>query len=306
MARFITYDMKEKDKLCELGKALSSPERVAILQLLYNNSLIIGEIAKTLKLPVSSTVFHLKILEQAGLITMEAQPVTRGNTKLCTGKADYINIELVGHCSEADEIFSAEMPIGAYSSCRVTPTCGLCTADGQIGIKDAEYSFYYPERMYAGILWSSSGYVEYKFANGVPKNRTSKQISISMEMCSEAPKHCDDWKSDITLWINDVECATWTSPGDFGNRRGRLNPSWWLNDDTQYGMQVVWKINREGSYVNGEKVSNVTVEQLNLPKHSFIGVRVGNKPDARYVGGFNLFGKTFGDYEQDIILTVEY
>ena len=71
-------------------------------------------------------------------------------------------------------------------------------------------------------------------------------------------------------------------------------------------MQVVWKINREGSYVNGEKVSNVTVEQLNLPKHSFIGVRVGNKPDARYVGGFNLFGKTFGDYEQDIILTVEY
>ena len=33
---------------------------------------------------------------------------------------------------------------------------------------------------------------------------------------------------------------------------------------------------------------------------------LGNKPDAKYIGGFNLFGKEFGDYAQDIILNVEY
>lgn len=306
MATFLTYDIKEKTKLCELGKALSSPERVEILQLLYNNSLIIGDIAKALNLPVSSTVFHVKILEQAGLITMETLPNTRGNQKLCTGKADFINIELVNQQVETNEIFSAEMPIGAYSSCHVTPTCGLCTAEGVIGRKDAEYCFYYPERMNAGILWSSSGYVEYKFANGVPKNRTIKTLSLSMEICSETAKYREDHKSDITLWINGVECATWTSPGDFGNRRGRLNPAWWLNGDTQYGLQVNWKINHEGSFVNGERVSNVTLDRLNLPAHSYIAARIGNKRDARHIGGFNLFGKTFGDYEQDIILTMEY
>jgi len=41
-------------------------------------------------------------------------------------------------------------------------------------------------------------------------------------------------------------------------------------------------------------------------EQSYVAVRIGNKPDAHYVGGFNLFGKHFGDYDQDIILTVEY
>ena len=306
MATVVSYDIKGKKKLSKLGKALSSEERIEILQLLYNNPLIIGDIARELQMPVSSTAFHLKILEEAGLISMETQSGTRGNTKLCVSKADYVNIELVAPCAEANEIFSMEMPIGAYTNCHVTQTCGLASAEGKIGIWDMESSFYYPERINAGIIWTSSGYLEYRFANGVPKARTAKQISISMELCSETPKYKEDWKSDITLWINGQECATWTSPGDFGKRRGRLNPSWWANADTQHGMQVVWKVNQEGSYVNGEKVSNVTIDRLNLPARSYIGVRVGNRQDARYVGGFNLFGKTFGDYEQDIVLTVEY
>ena len=38
----------------------------------------------------------------------------------------------------------------------------------------------------------------------------------------------------------------------------------------------------------------------------YITVRIGNKPDAVYIGGFNLFGKNFGDYNQDIVLNIEY
>lgn len=306
MATIISYDMNEKDRLCELGKALAVPERVEILNLLHHQSMIIGEIARELHLPVSSVVFHLKMLEKAGLVDMKLQSGTRGNQKLCVKTADYINIELINHNSEMSEIFSTEMPVGAYTSCHVTPTCGLANIEDIIGKRDSEYSFYYPERMNAGILWSSSGYVEYKFANGVPNERTVKNLSLSMEICSEAPKYDEHWKSDITLWINGVECATWTCPGDFGERRGRLNPSWWKNGDTQYGALVNWKVNQEGSFINGEKVSRVTVDRLNLSARSYIDVRIGNKRDARYIGGFNLFGKTFGDYEQGIILTAEY
>lgn len=71
-------------------------------------------------------------------------------------------------------------------------------------------------------------------------------------------------------------------------------------------MQVIWEINENGAYVNGEKMADTTVEQLNLSERAFIAVRIGNKPSARHVGGFNLFGKHFGDYDQDIILTIEY
>ena len=306
MAKLREFDINETDELCNLGKALSSPVRLEILGLLYDQSMIIGEIAKKLDIPASSAAFHLKLLEQAGLVRMEEQPGTRGSTKLCTIKVDHIAIDMVKKNTDIDEIFSAEMPVGAYSSCQVAPTCGLCGPAGVIGNEDAEYCFYYPERMDAGILWTASGFVEYKFANGVPKKRRAKSVSVSMEICSEAPGYREDWKSDITVWINGMDCGTWTCPGDFGGRRGRLTPSFWPNGSTQYGIQTIWAVRKDGTYMNEKKVSDVTVEQLCLWEKSYVSVQIGNKPDAKYVGGFNLFGKGFGDYNQDIILTVEY
>ena len=306
MAKLREFDINETDELCNLGKALSSPVRLEILGLLYDQSMIIGEIAKKLDIPASSAAFHLKLLEQAGLVRMEEQPGTRGSTKLCTIKVDHIAIDMVKKNTDIDEIFSAEMPVGAYSSCQVTPTCGLCGPAGVIGNEDAEYCFYYPERMDAGILWTASGFVEYKFANGVPKKRRAKSVSVSMEICSEAPGYREDWKSDITVWINGMDCGTWTCPGDFVGRRGRLTPSFWPNGSTQYGIQTIWAVRKDGTYMNEKKVSDVTVEQLCLWEKSYVSVKIGNKPDAKYVGGFNLFGKGFGDYNQDIILTVEY
>jgi predicted transcriptional regulator len=39
---------------------------------------------------------------------------------------------------------------------------------------------------------------------------------------------------------------------------------------------------------------------------TLVAVRIGNKPDAEYIGGFNLFGEKFGDHEQNIILSFAY
>ena len=127
-----------------------------------------------------------------------------------------------------------------------------------------------------------------------------------MEVCSEAPGYQEDWKSDLTLWINDVEIGTWTCPGDFGARRGHLNPPTWPNGSTQYGMQVIWEVRSDGCYLNGERLSRVMVDDLHIMDHAFIDVKLGNKPGAKYEGGFNLFGKHYGDYNQDIVLTMEY
>ena len=306
MAKLKDYEIEETEALTALGKALSSEVRLEILQLLYGQSMIIGQIAKKMNLPASSTAFHLKLLEDAGLIRMQTQPGTRGTTKLCTRSADHITINLVKRNADIDELFSAEMPVGAYCSCRVTPTCGLRSVSGTIGHEDREYCFYFPERMDAGLLWSSSGYVEYKFANGVPGNRQPKKLSFSAEICSEAPGYREDWKSDITLWVNGTECGTWTCPGDFGARRGRLNPPDLLDGSSQYGLQTTWEVTRDGCYINGRKVSEHTIQDLCLMEHSYVTVRIGNRPDAQYIGGFNLFGKHFGDYSQDLILTIAY
>ena len=95
MAKFKIYEVNETEELCNLGKALASPIRLAMLQLLYEQGMNIGEMAKELDIPASSASFHLNLLEQAGLIRMEKQPGTRGSVKLCNRKVDYVTINLI-------------------------------------------------------------------------------------------------------------------------------------------------------------------------------------------------------------------
>lgn len=306
MARVKEYDMEHLEEISLLGKALSSTIRLEMLNLLYEKGMIIGDIAKELDLPASSAAFHLRILEQAGLIHMEEQPGSRGLTKYCTLEVDYFTMNLVKQSADQTEVFHAELPVGAFSSCNVFPTCGLRSIDGPIGNEDREYCFYYPERMKAGLLWSSAGFVEYKFANGVPQGRNVKKLSVVLELCAEAPGYKEDWKSDISFWVNGIECGMWTSPGDYGARRGRYTPANWTTGRTQYGDLINIEITQKGTYINQEKVSEISISQLELTKESFITIKIGNKEDAKHIGGFNLFGKGFGDYDQDILLTVEY
>ena len=56
---------------------------------------------------------------------------------------------------------------------------------------------------------------------GKPGARIGR-LDLSAEICSEVAGFDNRWASDITVWINDVEIGTWTSPGDFGGERGRL------------------------------------------------------------------------------------
>ena len=71
-------------------------------------------------------------------------------------------------------------------------------------------------------------------------------------------------------------------------------------------MQVIWEVRSDGCYLTGERLRRVMVDDLHIMDHAFIAVKLGNKPGAKYEGGFNLFGKHYGDYNQDIVLTMEY
>lgn len=306
MAKVVELSMENEQELCDVAKALSSPVRIKILKLLYHEGLIINEIAKKLNIPASSAALHVKVLEKANLIRLEEQPGTRGSMKLCSRKKDFVNISLITRNYDINEVASVEMPIGAFSECSAIPTCGLADEEGIIGMEDMEYCFYLPERVKAQIIWSSGGFLEYRFPNLVPEGRNPKKVIFSMEICSEVPSYREDWKSDITVWINEMECGTWTSPGDFGARRGRLNPITWEAGNTQHGLLMTWEINQEGAYINEKKAENRIINELGIMNQSSIIVRIGNKPNARYVGGFNLFGKNFGDYAQGLILNVEY
>lgn len=306
MANVLELSLEDEEQLCSLGAALSSPARIQILKLLYYNCFNVAEIAEKLQIPTSSAALYVRSLENAGLINTKTQPGSRGSVKICSRKNDSITIKLNIDTPNVNKISSISMPVGNFTDCEVTPSCGLASEHAQIGFNDRPGSFYLPERSTAQILWSSSGYVEYKFPYDFSPATVLKRLILTVEMCSEVLNYKDDWQSDITIWVDGLECGTWRSPGDFGSRRGRLNPDWWSDGSTQYGNLVTLEITTEGCTINTAASSAITLKDFSFSPTRPITVRIGNKPDAEFMGGFNIFGEKFGDYEQSIIMSFVY
>ncbi|WP_413378544.1 ArsR/SmtB family transcription factor [Paenibacillus taichungensis] len=297
------------NELVMVTHALSTRSRVDILRLLISQNLNIVEIAEALKLPVSTVASNIKVLEAARLINTELLPASRGAMKVCSRNYDDIHIalNLEKAIPKGDiQVYEVDMPIGHYSDCEVSPTCGMANSEGMIIREDEPASFYHPKHVGAQIMWFRKGYVEYLMPLEIPAEAVIESLELSMEMCSEAPNYDHNWPSDISVWINGVEIGMWTCPGDFGDRRGKLNPAWWFEWSTQYGLLKTWRVDKNKTTLDMEKISAVDLAQLNLHNSHKLRVRIGIKPDAVHQGGVNLFGRQFGDYDQNIKMTIHY
>ena len=283
--------------------ALASEPRLAILELLNGRKLSVNDVAKELSLPQSTISTNIKILEDAGLISVETAAGKKGTQKLCSLPYDEIVIQLPGGKKDfAQNVIEVAMPIGLYTDFEVNPPCGLCSRDEIIGFLDVPDSFLSPKRAVASLIWFERGFIEYKFPNNLKGHPGLERLEISMELSSEVPGTNKDWPSDITVWVNGVEIGTWTSPGDYGDVRGKLTPDWWKLAGSQYGLLKNWSVVDDGSYVDGTKVSNITLNEVDVRGHSSVKVRIGIKDNAVNVGGINIFGRGFGNYDQDIVM----
>ncbi|TDF94167.1 ArsR/SmtB family transcription factor [Paenibacillus piri] len=293
------------EEAIEICKALANEHRMQMLNVLNQGPLNVNEISELLQIPFSTAAVNVKKLEDAGIISTEIVP-GRGTQKVNSKRYDRIVINLKPAEVQTENNLILDMPIGEYTDCEAEPTCGLVGEHGILSIIDDPRSFYEPERKNAQLLWFRAGFVEYRFPNRVPYGTRTEELEFSAEICSEAPYHKLDWPSDITLWINGVEVGTWTSPGDLGGMRGFLTPDWWATRNTQYGLLKHWQVNGKGSLIDGNPISDVTIDQLKIATKPFISVRLGVKKDAANAGGMNLFGKRFGNYEQALILKIKY
>lgn len=294
------------DRVVQVLKALGNDTRLAILQYIGDRVVPLSEVARELNLPPSTAAMHTLVLETAGLLHSEMRPASRGLQKVCARTYDELVIDLPRGLPSSTNVIEHEMPIGGFSEVAVAPTCGLASASSLIGFLDDPASFYEPERLSAQLVWFGSGYVEYRFPNRLPPMAHPTMLQFSAELCSEAPLHDPNWPSDITLWINGVEIGTWTSPGDFGGERGRYTPTWWESKDTQYGVLKRWRVTDEGTSIDGVDLSEIALSDLDLASGEPIRVRIGVRPDAAHAGGINLFGRGFGNYQQDLVLLMEY
>lgn len=295
-----------EEQIITVLKALASLPRWRIVQFLAGGGHSVNDMAEALQMPPSTIAAQIKILEEAGIIHTDLQAASHGLQKICTRTYDNVVAEFASRPATTANTVEVAMPIGAYTSFEATPTCGLVSETGMIGYLDDPLSFYEPERVQAGLIWLRSGYLEWIFPNRLPHGATPSSLQVSMEICSEAPLHNDDWPSDITLWINGQEIGTWTSPGDFGGQRGWLTPAWWDSNDTQYGLLKRWTVTTDGAFLDGHSLSPLTIADLGLTAQRLITVRLGVRPEALHMGGLNLFGRGFGNYPQDLVLRLEY
>lgn len=300
--------VKNLDEGLEIFKALGSELRINIIKLLQeNHEMNMNELATSLGITNGALTSHIKKLEESGIIQVMTERGSHGNQKVCKVAVDKIVVDVESEENEEDQnIYNTEVKVGHYSDYDVYPTCGLATSQAIVGEVDEPRYFSHPDRINAGILWFTKGYIEYMIPNLLPSATKIDQITVSLEISSEAPGINNDWPSDISILLNDVKIGTWTSPGDYGDVQGIFTPDWWFPNWNQYGLLKMIVINKKGTFVDGLKISNVTINEFNLDYKSTVRFKFEIEEDAKNVGGITIFGSEFGNYNQDIKVRIAY
>jgi len=289
----------------DILRSLASEVRARLLEhLTRRGPRNVNQLSEDLKLPQSTVSSNIQVLVDAGLVQTRSEKGRKGSQKICHSTFSELLIAFKdpppARLSDAIEV---AMPIGLYTRCEVSAPCGLCSPDGIIGLLDVPDTFLDPDRMRAGLLWFTRGFVEYQFPNNAKLAGTAVEaLELEMEVSSEVPGTSKDWPSDITVAINGYEIGTWTAPGDYGDKRGKFTPDWWKLTGSQYGDLKRWQVTTTGTYLDGQLASDCALGDLKLNDHRSIRVRIGVKDGARHPGGLNIFGRGFGNQDQDIIL----
>jgi predicted transcriptional regulator len=282
---------------------LASPLRLRIMRhLLKNGQLNINQLAEALEQPQSTIASNIQILEEANLIETKIVKASKGQQKICFARYSEVVVKIdPDSTSREKNIIEVEMPLGLYTTSNVSAPCGLCSTEKILGMLDVPELFLDPERVKAALLWFGRGYIEYKFPNNAKViNSRVKALEFIMELSSEVPGTNIDWPSDISLWVNGIKIGTWTCPGDYGDQRGKFTPLWWKLEGSQYGILTHWRVTDRGTFLSDQKLSDVVLDDLQLSLHHSVRLRIGIDDKLGRPGGINIFGRGFGNYDQDI------
>lgn len=288
-----------------LYEALASGVRLSIIDLLAVKPMNVKELAEALELSSAIVTMHIRKLEKAGLIETKMVRKQGGTHKICSLAEHDIAIELPHSEPELKKMHEISVPVGHYTQFDVQPTCGIATPEKMIGQFDDPRFFMEPERMNAAILWFAKGFVEYKIPNYLLAGQRPTALEITLEIGSEAPGANANWPSDISFYLNGVPIGVWTSPGDYGDKRGKFTPDWWFEKVNQYGLLKVIRIQEDGTYIDGQRMSGTSIREIGLDRNHWT-FRLAVEEDAAHIGGLTIFGKGFGNYNQDMLFRVYY
>ncbi len=298
--------VEDIDAIANICNALGDIDRLNILKQLQTPPYLksVSDLQKATKIPKSTLIRHLQKLEEANVISALYRSSSTGTTRV-------FQRDMRKFCLN---LYYKGDPIPMQNEVRYVESMGVGQytdfIGDSLGFSTAERSYHFitencftNKRFDAQIVYCTTGRITYYFSNKTAKYHELTSLTLSLEICSEAPYFDDDYLSDITFWINHKEILTYLSDGDYGDHRGKLNPDWWPNTNSQYGKLITITISNQEVLLNGKRIeSRFRLKDLNLQKGNKIVLTVGNKDTCEHPGGFNIFGQGFGDYAQDINL----
>uniref|UniRef100_S0DDZ3 Putative transcriptional regulator n=1 Tax=termite gut metagenome TaxID=433724 RepID=S0DDZ3_9ZZZZ len=281
-------------------EALASPARIRIIQHLSIKEANIKELAEVVGVSSAIMTSHVKKLEEVRIIKSQRN----GNQgKICSLFNTNFDLSFPQLSLDCQYNYEVSIPVGHYTSAEVEATCGIADQYQVIQAYDDPRSFFDPRRFDAQLIWFTKGYVEYTMANYVTPPSKITNLEITAELSSEYPHYREDWQSDIDLYLNGEHVCMWTSPGDFGKRRGKLTPIWWTSN--QYGLLKCFRISNEGVFIDEELVSEKTLRDFHV-ENDQLRIKFAVSERDRDAGGIAIYGKSFGNHAQDINVRVGY
>ena len=287
-------------------KALSSRTRLAIIELLQEQNLSIQDVSEKLNISSAMVTKHITILEENNLVTAHLEKGVRGRLKICKLNKNDMTLIFNANKEEFQENqIKKRMPIGSFYDFNVTAPCGMATVEKIIGYVDDPRVFYYQDKDDIKLIWLTSGSLDYHIPIYDIDLCKVKEIEITLELCAESPGYKLHAPSKLNFQLNQCQIGSYVSPGDFGNRQGRLTPTWW-HLGTQFGRLITIRVSKQGTFIEENLVSSITIDNVLNGKHSLDTLDFRIETDSQEGAGFNLFGNKFGDFSQDIQITFNF
>ena len=298
-------------------KALSSEVRLQILDMLTHEDLNIQTIAQKLGISKTAALMHINLLEKAGFINTVYRNGPTGNQRICHKVYDRLVFDFDDMHGADDEqnYYEAEIPVGNYFAFDVWAPCGLAKVNRLIHHWDDPAVFCEVDRINATLFWTAFGYVEYLIPlRTLFDDKRVSRVKFSFE--SSAAHMVANHKSlvlpdnisrdrltpdltDLTMWVNGIEVGSCLVESGNDRESAALTPAWWQTKPC-HGKKISLSIAEDGCYINKQRVSDVTSNEVLSCRKDFITLRIGIKPDAQHINGFFLFGKDFGSYNMDL------
>ena len=286
-----------------LFKALGSDTRIAILELLTEKGpMRMTAIAEELKITGGALTTHVKMLNEAGILSIEARGGRHGIQKICRVNDERIVVESP-MSRRGMQAYEAELDIGQFVDVDAKAPCGIATPERLLLPADDPAVFSGPERLRAGVLWMAEGSVEYLVPNFLKAGQQLSEVQVSLEAAAGLPDASRDAEGSLLLSLNGKELGEIALSPENPEQYGMYNPTWWNQQYRQGGVYRLLTVDAAGTHVDGIRVSELRLADLQIGGHRSLPLKLTAKAGS---GGFTLFGKGFGSLAQGIRVRMYY